>query len=251
MSDALHDTGISDSLVDGAQCWEDVRATTRSGGQYGLVEPLYKRPFDFILALVGLVLSSPIWVLVAIAIIIEDGFPVMIKQCRIGRHGRYFASFKFRSMIKESLRERVNIQACDNDPRITKVGRVLRACALDELPQLLNILIGDMSFVGPRALLPNEIEINGDSNHCSCELIPGYTRRIAIRPGLTGIAQVYAPRDIPRQCKFRYDLLYKNKMGLLIDVKLIIISFLVSFSGAWEKRCAKLLILEKNDLCYK
>jgi lipopolysaccharide/colanic/teichoic acid biosynthesis glycosyltransferase len=248
MPDALHDTGASDALVDGAQHWEDVFVTARSIKQYGSAEPLYKRPMDFILALTGLIISSPVWVLIAVAIIIDDGFPVMIKQSRVGRHGRPFVSFKFRSMIKASLRERVNIQACDNDPRITRVGRVLRSFALDELPQLLNILLGHMSFVGPRALLYSEIETNGDSECIEVASIPGYRFRAVMRPGLTGVAQVYTPRDIPRKSKFRYDLLYTERMGFFEDLKLIVISFLVSFNRAWEKRSPKLSMLERERL---
>jgi len=203
------------------------------------------------LALVGLVLSSPLWVLIGIAIIIEDGFPVMIRQFRVGKHGKSFISFKFRSMIKKSLQEKVNIQACDNDPRITRVGRVLRSFALDELPQLVNILLGHMSFVGPRALLQNEIEANGDSKCIDVTSIPGYRQRTAMRPGLTGIAQVYAPRDITRKLKFRYDILYPDRMGFFADLRLILISFFVSFNHAWEKRCMKLTILEKDEFHFR
>ena len=109
---------------------------------------------------------------------------------------------------------------------------------MDELPQLWNIWCGDMSFVGPRALRPGEIEIEGGSP-VPLEAVPGYTRRIAVRPGLTGIAQVYAARDISRRHKFRYDALYIRRRSLYLDVRLILLSFWISFRGTWEYRGRK------------
>jgi lipopolysaccharide/colanic/teichoic acid biosynthesis glycosyltransferase len=207
-----------------------------------------KRVFDISLAGFGLLLSSWLWVLIILAIIIEDGLPVIIRQKRVGKGGILFNSLKFRSMIKASLTEKVQVQAAENDPRVTRTGKILRRTALDELPQLLNILLGEMSFVGPRALLPSESEINGNPKVINIADIPGYNRRIIIRPGLTGISQVFASRDLPRRHKFKYDLLYIRKMGIIYDLKLIISSFLVTFSGAWEKRSAKLkFLLARNN----
>jgi lipopolysaccharide/colanic/teichoic acid biosynthesis glycosyltransferase len=114
-----------------------------------------------------------------------------------------------------------------------------------------------MSFVGPRALLPIEIETGGDhlnangyhTHHKIQHIrdIPGYEERIRVVPGLTGIAQIYAPRDLPRRHKFKYDLLYIRNMSFGTDIKLIMMSFLISFSGTWEKRGAKLRALERHD----
>lgn len=204
-----------------------------------------KRIFDIILSCFGIILSSWLWVLIAILIIVEDGFPILITQQRIGKNGRFFRSFKFRSMRKQTLYESVNPQACENDPRITGIGCFLRRTAMDELPQLLNIFLGDMSFVGPRALLPYEIEVYANGGCLDIRKIAGYDKRITVQPGLTGIAQVYAYRDLPRCHKFKYDLLYIRKRSLWLDVKLIIISFLVTFTGGWEKRSTKLKFLEK------
>jgi lipopolysaccharide/colanic/teichoic acid biosynthesis glycosyltransferase len=216
-------------------------------GTAAVSEPLLKRPFDFVLAGLGLLLSAWLWILISIVIIIEDGFPILIRQHRIGRGGGWFFSYKFRSMRRSALAERVNNQAKEDDPRITRVGRFLRNCALDELPQLINIMRGDMSFVGPRALLPNEIEVNGDARKIRIEDIPGYEQRITVRPGLTGIAQIFAPRDIMRRQKFKYDLLYIKKMGLFYDLRLIIISFLVTLGGCWEKRGTKISLLQRKN----
>jgi lipopolysaccharide/colanic/teichoic acid biosynthesis glycosyltransferase len=114
----------------------------------------------------------------------------------------------------------------------------MRATAIDELPQLWNILRGDMSFVGPRALRPGEIEREGHQL-VALEAVPGYGQRIAVRPGLTGIAQVYAPRDIPRRNKFKYDALYVRQQSLWLDIRLILLSFWISFRGTWESRGRK------------
>ena len=211
------------------------------------IDLFLKRPFDALLSSIALVLSSWLWVLITIAIMIEDGEPVIIKQIRVGKKGIKFTSYKFRSMVKSTLREKVNHQASENDLRITRVGKFLRRTALDELPQLINILIGDMSFVGPRALLPQEIEINGNPKCVSIEELPGYKRRITVRPGLTGIAQIFAPRDLPRKHKFKYDLLYIRKMGLIYDLRLILVSFLITFKGKWETRQTKLKNLRKRE----
>jgi lipopolysaccharide/colanic/teichoic acid biosynthesis glycosyltransferase len=214
--------------------------------RFAPVESLLKRPFDIIFSGLGLILSAWIWAIIWIAIMIEDGFPVLFRQPRVGKNGRIFTSYKFRSMKKSTLKEKINNQAGEHDPRVTQVGKHLRKSALDELPQLLNIFFGDMSFVGPRALLLNEIEINGDARCTNIEDIPGYQKRITVRPGLTGIAQIFAPRDILRRHKFKYDLLYIRKMNFLYDLRLIIVSFLVTFNACWEKRGTKLNILNNR-----
>jgi lipopolysaccharide/colanic/teichoic acid biosynthesis glycosyltransferase len=110
---------------------------------------------------------------------------------------------------------------------------------MDELPQLWNILRGDMSFVGPRALRPGEIEAGSDGRLVALEDVPGFEQRILVRPGLTGIAQIYAPRDVPRQQKFRYDRFYVRHQSLLLDARLILLSFWISLLGTWEARGRK------------
>jgi lipopolysaccharide/colanic/teichoic acid biosynthesis glycosyltransferase len=132
------------------------------------------------------------------------------------------------------------LQAAHNDPRVTRIGRIMRATAMDELPQLWNIFVGDMSLVGPRALRPGEIEVLGSGALELLEDVPGYRDRCRVRPGLTGIAQVYAPRDIPRRNKFRYDRLYIARQSLSLDVRLIALSFWITFRGRWETRGTKI-----------
>ena len=171
----------------------------------------------------------------------------MIKQKRIGKDGIPFDSFKFSSMHKLALGEKVSLQAQEDDKRVTRVGRILRNTALDESPQLINILLGQMSFLGPRPLLQSEVEINGEKQHIDITKIPGYEERTSIIPGLTGLAQLYHSRDIPRKDKFRYDLEYVKKRSLLLDLKLIALSVLVTLLGRWETRKPKLSLLRHGN----
>ena len=198
-----------------------------------------KRLFDILLSGVGLIGSTPLWIIFSVAIIIEDGLPIFYAQERVGKGGRIFRVLKFRSMIKDAEKTTGPVQAVENDPRVTKVGRILRKTAMDELPQLLNIFKGDMSFVGPRSLRPKEKEVHGNPDETAIEDIPGYYDRLKVRPGLTGMAQVYLPSDALRKEKFRYDLLYINNQSFLLDLKLIFLSFYITFRGKWESRQKK------------
>ena len=198
-----------------------------------------KRAFDVCLASLGLLLSAPLWAIFAALIRRQDGGPVFYAQERVGRHGRRFRSLKFRTMIPEADARYGPLQALADDPRVTPLGRFLRATAMDELPQLWNILKGDMSFVGPRALAAGEIEAPGEA-YVALEQIPGYEARQHVRPGLTGVAQIYAPRDLRRRHKFRYDRLYIQRMGVWFDVRLMLLSFWITFRGKWESRRPKL-----------
>jgi len=217
-----------------------------------------KRPFDIFLSLAGLVVSFPLWLFIAFFIWLEDKGPVFFKQERVGRNGRVFKAIKFRSMIKDAEQGIGPVQAKKDDPRITKTGKILRATAMDELPQLINILKGEMSFVGPRALRPAEIEskyweldyydiskssknlIENHEHFKRLEEISGYFQRQVVRPGLTGLAQVYLPSDAPRKKKFRYDSVYIKKQSLILDLKLIFLSFWITFQAKWESRQKKL-----------
>ena len=162
--------------------------------------------------------------------------PIFYSQPRVGEGGRTFEAFKFRSMIPDAEAGIGAVQATTRDPRVTRVGRMMRATAMDELPQLWNIFRGDMSFVGPRALRPGEIEVDGNGALVPMESIPGYAERHSVRPGLTGIAQIFAARDIPRRHKFRYDRLYLDRQSFWLDARLIALSFWISFRGKWEAR---------------
>lgn len=193
-----------------------------------------KRAFDVTLATAGLVLSLPMWGLIAVAIKLDDGGPVFYSQERVGRAGRRFRALKFRSMVPDADRRFGPRPATADDPRVTRVGRWLRATAMDELPQLWNIFKGDMSFVGPRALRPDEIDGRLGGRAVPIEAIPGFATRSAVRPGLTGLAQIYAPRSLSRRHKFRYDRLYVERRSFWLDVRLILLSFWITLRGTWE-----------------
>lgn len=199
-----------------------------------------KRALDLALSGSGLIASAPLWVVIAAAIKLESRGTVFFAQDRVGQGGQIFQALKFRSMIADAERDVGPVQAAEHDPRVTRVGRMLRATAMDELPQLWNILRGDMSFVGPRALRPEEIEIDGSGTPIPLAAVPGFDRRTSVRPGLTGIAQIYARRDVPRRQKFRLDLLYIRKQSFALDVRLILLSFRITLIGAWEARVRKL-----------
>ncbi len=201
--------------------------------------PDIKRSFDVLASGLGLVLSAPLWVLVGLFIKLEDSGPVFCGQDRVGRGGRRFQSWKFRSMAPDADKWFGPRQASEGDSRVTRMGRILRPTAMDELPQLWNIFKGDMSFVGPRALLPEEIEVNGNGDPISLEKVPGYEARHRVRPGLTGLAQVCAPRDLLRRHKFKYDLLYIRRQSFWLDLRLIALSFWITLRGKWEHRGRK------------
>lgn len=200
-----------------------------------------KRVFDIVLSGVGLICSFPLWIVIATIIKLQDNGSIFYPQERVGKGGRVFKVLKFRSMIPDAEKEVGAVQAQENDPRVTRFGRLLRATAMDELPQLWNIFTGDMSFVGPRALRPAEIETKtGNPRSRDIYSIPRFKERIRVRPGLTGLAQIYLPSDAPRRKKFRYDLLYIKKQSFWLDLRLIFLSFWITFRGRWESREKKL-----------
>jgi lipopolysaccharide/colanic/teichoic acid biosynthesis glycosyltransferase len=199
-------------------------------------EPWLKRPLDVALSSLMLILSAPVSLLIALAIKLEDGGPVFYRQERWGRGGTRFRAYKFRTMVPHSDRVFGIKQAAENDARITRVGRVLRAMGLDELPQTISIFRGEMSFVGPRALAVGEILHDEKGRRLNYEEIPEFWKRLNVRPGLTGLTTIYKAKDISPRKKFRYDLLYIRKQSFWLDLRLIIVSFLISFRGKWEHR---------------
>ncbi len=193
-----------------------------------------KRLFDIALSGIGLILSLPLWLLFSLLIKLQDRGPAFYGQERMGRDGRVFRVIKFRSMIVDAEKQTGAVWASANDPRVTRVGRILRATAMDELPQLWNIFKGDMSFVGPRAERPELVEKFARE-------IAGYRERLRVRPGLTGLAQVYGQYDTLPGHKLKYDVLYIRRCSLALDLKLIGLSFFITFRGSWEKRGKKFL----------
>ena len=190
----------------------------------------YKRAIDLALLLGAHVTLLPLWLIlwtvIPVAVVVDSGFPVFYRQQRIGQGGKRFSALKFRTMVRQA--DRIGpAHTTANDPRLTRVGRVLRRSALDELPQVINILRGDMSFVGPRALSTADIE--------EMEIDPSVVeRRTSVPAGLTGLAQLYSNRaDTPR--KLALDLEYIDRMGPWLDAKLMLLSVLRTVHVSWDE----------------
>ncbi len=182
-----------------------------------------KRTLDLILCAVAMVVAAPVMAVVAVAIKLEDGGPVFYRQKRMTRFGREFDILKFRSMIVDAEKYAGAVLATGDDPRITKVGKVIRATRLDELPQILNILKGDMSIVGPRP----ERKVIADEY---CKDIPEFAYRLKVRGGLTGYAQIYGKYNTSAYDKLRLDLMYIENYSMMLDIKLIILTLRIIFS---------------------
>jgi lipopolysaccharide/colanic/teichoic acid biosynthesis glycosyltransferase len=199
-----------------------------------------KRVLDVVLCVFGVVLTAPLWALISLAIKLEDGGPILYSQERWGKGGHTFTLHKFRSMVTDSDAMFGVRQAILGDERVTTVGRFLRSTGLDELPQLFNIIAGDMSLVGPRALAFAEVLTNDSGELLTYETIPGFAKRLSIRPGLTGPATVYLDKDANPIAKFEQDLLYVDQQSLTLDLRLIALSIWISLRGKWEDRGRKL-----------
>ncbi len=184
---------------------------------------IVKRLMDIIISAIALIIAAPIMLVVAIAIKLEDGGPVFYKQARLTLNEREFNVLKFRSMIPDAEKFSGAVLAEGNDPRITKVGRFVRATRLDELPQIINILKGDMSVVGPRP----ERRVFVDKY---CQTMPEFAYRMKVKGGLTGYAQVYGKYNTSPYDKLRFDLMYIENYSLLLDIKLIILTVRIMFS---------------------
>lgn len=195
------------------------------------IQYFIKTIFDKIIALLALLLLSPTFVIIYIAIKMDDGGSVLFKQKRIGQHGKNFVMYKFRTMFKNA----VDIRNPDgstynsaNDHRVTKVGRILRTLSLDELAQLINILKGEMSFIGPRPDLPDALDKYDDNQ----------LRKLDVLPGVTGLAQVKGRNEIPHSKRLEYDLKYIDEYSLVLDFKILLKTLVnvVSAKGVYIKQ---------------
>lgn len=196
----------------------------------------FKRAADVILSFAGLILLSPLLMLIALAIKLSDGGPVLYTQLRVGQRGKTFRFYKFRSMIVNAEELKLTLLAQNqhsdqrtfkmaDDPRITWIGRLIRRASLDELPQLFNILSGDMTLVGPRPPLPAEVTLYSQSDW----------RRLEVRPGLTCIWQVSGRSNLPFREQVRLDLQYIDSRSVMLDAKILLktLPAVVSGRGAY------------------
>ena len=197
------------------------------------VNDWWKRPFDLAVLVTVHVALAPIWLLlwtaIPLAIWLHDRGPIFYTQERLGKGGRVFRVYKFRSMVADAERHTGPVWAEEDDPRITPVGRFLRRRALDELPQVINMWKGDISLVGPRAERP-ELTQRFTREH------PEFRRRLVVRPGMTGIAQVYGRYSTRPVGKLRYDMVYIRRMSPLLDLRLLTASVRLTIVGRWQGR---------------
>lgn len=191
-------------------------------------EPGLKRGFDITLSLTGLVLSAPVWMFCMLIIWLEDPGPVLFVKNSVGKGGRNFHQFKFRTMVKGAETHTGPILARRQDQRVLRIGRFLRKTALDELPQLVNILIGEMSFVGPR---PQRTVLVRDY----LRALPVYAERHRVLPGLAGLAQVAGDYYLTPHQKLRFDRVYIRHRSLGFDLKLLLLAFLITFWFRWQR----------------
>lgn len=187
----------------------------------------WKRAFDILVAVAGLVVTFPAGLALAFLLWWEDPGPILFVKNSVGLGGRTFRQLKFRTMVRDAEDRTGPIWAAEDDSRILRVGRLLRKTALDELPQLLNILAGDMSVVGPRP--QRTVLVAG-----YLELLPEYALRHAVRPGLSGLAQVAGHYYLTPRQKLRFDRLYVRHASLGFDLKLLAIAFLLVFWLRWR-----------------
>ena len=173
-----------------------------------------KRLIDVLLSLAALMVLSPVMLVAAIAILLDSGAPVLYRQIRVGRGGREFGMYKFRSMVKNAAAIGPYHTAND-DPRITRVGRFVRKTSIDELPQLINVLKGDMSFVGPRPDVPAQRCLYLDAD---------FAQRVSVRPGITGLAQVLYRSDAIGTQRLDADLKYTREVSVWLDLKIILLT---------------------------
>ena len=191
----------------------------------------WKRPFDLLVLTAVHVALLPLWALlwtvIPLAIWLHDRGPIFYTQERLGKNGRTFKVYKFRSMIPDAERDTGAVWATDDDPRITPIGAFLRSRALDELPQVINMWRGDISLVGPRAERP---ELSAEFE----ALYPGFSQRLMVRPGMTGLAQIYGRYSTHPRDKLRYDMVYVRRMSPVLDVRLLVSSVLLTLRARWQ-----------------
>lgn len=190
--------------------------------------PVLKRAFDIMLAAVGAILSFPIWLLSIFVIWLEDPGPLLFVKNSVGRGGMNFHQYKLRTMVRGAEDATGPVLASEKDERILGMGYLLRKTALDELPQLLNILQGEMSFVGPRP--QRTILVQGYLGE-----MPEYAQRHRVLPGLAGLAQVAGDYYLTPRQKLRFDRLYIKYTSLGFDLKLIFLAFMITFWYRWQK----------------
>jgi exopolysaccharide biosynthesis polyprenyl glycosylphosphotransferase len=209
--------GIFELLVNGASLLsvDDLLMVSLTPPRLNLGQRCLKRAMDIVGSVVLLTLSAPVMAVTAILIRLASSGEILFAQQRVGRDGCEFTLYKFRTMVADAERHTGPVLAMANDPRITNIGAFLRATRLDEFPQLFNVLRGEMSLVGPRPERPHFVQQFR-------EQIPGYEFRLAVKPGVTGLAQVFGRYSTTAERKLRFDLTYITQYSLLMDIRLLL-----------------------------
>ncbi len=227
---------ISDIIIRGGEeitLFDTPLLLCRNGG-LSLEQRIIKRIFDIVVSAVGVVALSPIMLLIALAIKIDDGGKIFYKQKRLTIDAREFYVYKFRSMIADAEKDGVPRLATDKDSRVTRIGKFLRKCRLDELPQLINILKGDMSIVGPRPERPELTEKYERE-------MPEFKFRLKVKAGLTGYAQVTGVYDTTPYDKLKMDLMYIEKYSFVMDLRIVLMTIkTMIFPGEMNSKLKKL-----------
>lgn len=227
---------ISDIIIRGGEeitLFDTPLLLCRNGG-LSLEQRIIKRIFDIVVSAVGVVALSPVMLLIALAIKIDDGGKIFYKQKRLTIDAREFYVYKFRSMIADAEKDGVPKLATDKDSRVTRVGKFLRKCRLDELPQLINILKGDMSIVGPRPERPELTEKYERE-------MPEFKFRLKVKAGLTGYAQVTGVYDTTPYDKLKMDLMYIEKYSFVMDLRIVLMTIkTMIFPGEMNSKLKKL-----------
>ena len=202
---------------------------------------LVKRTIDFVGSLLMIGAASPLLIIVPILVKLTSKGPALFTQDRVGRHGREYTLFKFRTMVSDAEKATGPVLASQNDPRITPLGKFLRSTRLDELPQLFNVLRGEMSLVGPRP--EREFFVSQFR-----ETTPGYEFRFAVKPGITGLAQVCGNYSSTVARKLRFDLMYIYDYSLLMDVKIMLKTISVLFQGSKAEGVAAIEVEQVREV---
>ena len=233
---------VTDIVVRGAESINlfDTPLLLVKGTGLTSVQVFVKRCMDLLICLIAMIPATPIMLLVALAIKLEDGGPVFYKQARMSLDGKVFNILKFRSMIVDAEKDGRSIPATGHDPRITKVGRFTRATRIDELPQLLNIIKGDMSVVGPRPERVEHMIKYGKE-------VPEFDLRTKVKGGLTGYAQIYGKYNTSAYDKLRLDMMYIENYSLLLDIKLILMTLRIMLSKESTEGFEQAEILEQQS----
>ena len=217
----------------------DAERTVSTAAARGFYNRVVKRLLDLILSALGLILLSPIFLGAALAVKLSSKGPVIFKQKRLGRNGKEFDFYKFRSMVVNAEKTGSGVYSGKGDPRVTKVGRILRASSIDELPQLINILKGDMALIGPRPPLTYHPWPIGEYDAFQRHMFD-------VRPGITGWAQTHGRKDVEWHRRIELNVWYVEHVSFLLDLRIFFLTIFKIFTNADNANVGETLKKDEN-----